>query len=216
MEIARTDGTPTRGRWAPSSRAHAPRPVAVYLQDEESHRLEPVRAEPDDVALLALVARGDIESFQTFYQRWAGRVLAYVRRLSRSREVDEDVVQDVFLSVWRKAGSYRAERGDVAGWLYTMTRNKLVDLWRRAGLDVESDAELPHLAAGRETGGDLLLTVQQALSRVETEQRRAIEMAYFGGLTYEETARRLALPVGTLKSRIRAGLKTMRSVLEAG
>ena len=214
MEISRTHGTSTRGRW--SLGADRERPAAVYLKDKESHRLKPVRAEPDDVALLALVARGDIESFQTFHERWAGRVLAYVRRLSRSRELDEDVVQDVFLSVWRKAGSYRPERGDVAGWLYTMTRNKLVDLWRRAGLDAESDEELARLTVDREAGGDLLLTVQQALSRVETEQRRAIEMAYFGGLTYEETARRLALPVGTLKSRIRAGLRTMRSVLEAG
>ena len=62
--------------------------------------------------------------------------------------------------------------------------------------------------------GDLCISVRQALSRVEPEQRRAIEMAYFGGLTYEETARRLELPLGTLKSRIRSGLKTLRSLLE--
>ena len=64
--------------------------------------------------------------------------------------------------------------------------------------------------------GDLHLSVRQALARVEPEQRRAIAMAYFGGLTYEETARRLNLPLGTLKSRIRSGLKTLRSLLEKG
>ncbi|HEY0556923.1 MAG TPA: sigma factor-like helix-turn-helix DNA-binding protein [Thermoanaerobaculia bacterium] len=68
--------------------------------------------------------------------------------------------------------------------------------------------------AESEGPGDLCISVRQALSRVEPEQRRAIEMAYFGGLTYEETARRLELPLGTLKSRIRSGLKTLRSLLE--
>jgi RNA polymerase sigma-70 factor (ECF subfamily) len=174
----------------------------------------PVRDEPSDETLLAQIAAGDLDSFSLFYERYAGRVHAYVQQLSRGREGAEDVVQEVFLAVWRKAASFRPERGDVAGWLYTMTRNKLVDGWRRAGQGAAVDElDFQRLPAERPESTELLLTVRQALERVAPEQRRAIEMAYFGGLTYEETASRLNLPLGTLKSRIRTGLKTMHGVL---
>lgn len=73
---------------------------------------------------------------------------------------------------------------------------------------------MQHLPGAAGGSGDLLLAIRQALTQVAPEQREAIEMAYFGGLTYEETAERLQLPLGTLKSRIRSGLKTLRSVLE--
>ena len=168
---------------------------------------------PSDLLLLGRIAEGDLEAFHTFYGRYAGRVLAYVRQLGRNREGAEDVVQEVFVAVWRRASSFRPERGDPAGWLYTITRNKLVDLWRRQG-DAVDLAELSEPVDATQERGELRLTMHQALTRVAPEQRRAIEMAYFGGLTYEETARRLDLPVGTLKSRIRSGLKSLRAVLE--
>lgn len=173
-------------------------------------------ASPSDAALLGRIAEGDLESFQTFYGRYAGRVLAYARQLGRDRDVAEDVVQEVFVAVWRRAASYRPDRGDIAGWLYTITRNKMVDLWRRAGDRLElAEIDEQRLAESEEPG-DLRLSVRQALTRVAPDQRRAIEMAYFGGLTYEETARRLDLPLGTLKSRIRSGLKSLKSLLEGG
>ncbi|HEX7183882.1 MAG TPA: sigma-70 family RNA polymerase sigma factor [Thermoanaerobaculia bacterium] len=171
--------------------------------------------EPGDTALLERIARGDIDAFQAFYQRHAGRVLAYARQLGRDQNLAEDAVQEVFVAVWRKAASFRADRGDPCGWLYTITRNKLVDLWRKAGETVEIDGlKMQHLPGAAGGSGDLLLAMRQALAQVAPEQREAIEMAYFGGLTYEETAERLQLPLGTLKSRIRSGLKTLRSVLE--
>ncbi|HXU45377.1 MAG TPA: sigma-70 family RNA polymerase sigma factor [Thermoanaerobaculia bacterium] len=180
--------------------------------------MTPRSPEAIDAALLERISRGEIAAFQAFYDRYAARVTSYVRQLSRDREVIEDIVQEVFISVWRKAASYRPDRGDVSGWLYTMTRNKLVDQWRRSRettADVGSleSRELPAIPAPED---ELVLTVRKALTQVAPEQREAIEMAYFGGLTYEETALQLALPVGTLKSRIRAGLRAMRSVLEAG
>lgn len=171
-------------------------------------------ATPSDAALLSRIAEGDMESFQAFYGRYAGRVLAYARQLGRNRDVAEDVVQEVFVAVWRRAASYRPDRGDIAGWLYTITRNKLVDLWRRAGDPAELEEIDERRLAEAAEPGDLCLSVRQALTRVAPDQRRAIEMAYFGGLTYEETARRLDLPLGTLKSRIRSGLKTLKSLLE--
>ncbi|MBW8878354.1 MAG: sigma-70 family RNA polymerase sigma factor [Acidobacteria bacterium] len=168
-----------------------------------------------DEELLAATARGDLESFHQLYLGHAGRVIAYAHRLCGDRSLAEDVAQEVFTAVWTKAGTYRTDRGGVAPWLYTLTRNKLVDLWRRSGRNRECEGldEL-RLPQPERTPGDLRLTLRQALTRVNPDQREAIEMAYFQGLTYEETARRLALPLGTLKSRIRLGLRGMREVLE--
>lgn len=185
-------------------------PPGVYFV-QEIPRLS--SAALSDAALLGRIAAGDIEAFQAFYGRHAGRVLAYARQLNRQGDAAEDVTQEVFVAVWRRAASYRPERGDVTGWLYTITRNKLVDLWRRTG-ETNDFGELDDRLAGAVEPEDLNLSIRQALSRVAPDQRRAIEMAYFGGLTYEETARRLELPLGTLKSRIRSGLRTLRSLLE--
>lgn len=198
----------------PPPLAYIPRPPPERTSPLESPR--PAATEPRDATLLERVAAGDLEAFHLFYERYAGRVHAYVQQLSRSREGAEDVVQEVFLAVWRKAASFRPERGDAAGWLYTMTRNKLVDGWRRAGQGAEAVEALDfqRLPAERPEATELLLTVRQALARVAPDQRRAIEMAYFGGLTYEETADRLNLPLGTLKSRIRTGLRAMHGVLQ--
>jgi RNA polymerase sigma-70 factor (ECF subfamily) len=172
--------------------------------------------EVSDAQLIGRIAAGDRDAFRAFYERYAARVLSYVRLLARDREVAEDVVQEVFLSVWRKSASYRADRGDVPGWLYTITRNKLVDLWRRKGGAVEDpDFDLGRLEAA-DPGGDgrvVSIAVRRALATLKREQREALELAYFGGLTYEETAERLALPLGTLKSRIRAGLAVLRELL---
>lgn len=189
-------------------------PPGVYSVQEIPRLLSGAPGSPGDAVLLGRIAAGDIEAFQSFYGRYAGRVLAYARQLNRQGDAAEDVTQEVFVAVWRRAASYRPERGDVTGWLYTITRNKLVDLWRRKGETLDlGELDERRLAEAVEPG-DLHLSIRQALSRVAPDQRRAIEMAYFGGLTYEETARRLELPLGTLKSRIRSGLRTLRSLLE--
>jgi RNA polymerase sigma-70 factor, ECF subfamily len=203
--------------------------VGVYSVLETTSLLPGAQAAPNapnDASLLARIAEGDLEAFQTFYGRHAGRVLAYARHLGQrgqgrqSPDFVEDVVQEVFVAVWRRAASFRPDRGDPSGWLYTITRNKLVDHWRRQGETPETPGtpaihEIDPLSLLEEEAGDLRVTLRQALARVAPDQRRAIEMAYFGGLTYEETARRLDLPVGTLKSRIRSGLKTLRTLLES-
>jgi len=179
-------------------------------------RIERMEQTQDDALLLSRIAEGDREAFRLFYERYAGRILAYVRAIGRQRDAAEDVVQEVFLSVWRKAASYRPDRGDVAGWLYTITRNRLVDRWRRRG-GVTEESELDFdLMASPERGAEskiVDLSVRKALAGLSADQRQALELAYFGGLTYEETAERLDLPLGTLKSRIRAGLARMRTIL---
>lgn len=174
-------------------------------------------SEPSAADWLADIARGDLAAFQRFYECFAPALLGYVRRLCRDPSLAEDLLQEVFVAVWQKAASYRPDRGDAAGWLYTIARNRLIDHWRKTGGPVDEGAlDLERLPARAERGSDLLLTVRKALRQVSPDQRRAIELAYFGGLTYEETAERLRLPVGTLKSRIRLGLRAMRAMLESG
>ncbi|HEV8579246.1 MAG TPA: sigma-70 family RNA polymerase sigma factor [Thermoanaerobaculia bacterium] len=169
------------------------------------------QVEPRDEILLAAAARGDFDAFHAFYERWSGRVFAFARRLSRDASLAEDLTQEVFAAVWTKAGTFQPDRGGAAAWLFTLTRNKLVDHWRRSGGNAGSRT-LDDPASPREDH-DLRLLLRQVLACVAPEQRQAIEMAFFGGLTYEEAAGRLAVPVGTLKSRIRLGLRTMRAAL---
>lgn len=167
-----------------------------------------------DETLLAATARGDLDAFHTFYGRHAGRVLAYARKICRDAALAEDIAQEVFTAVWTRAGTFRPDRGSTHAWLYTLTRNKLVDHWRKLGRDCDMEG-IDDLAILAPVSGDrdLRLTLHQALARVPSEQRQAIETAYFDGLTYEETASRLDLPLGTLKSRIRVGLRALREAL---
>jgi RNA polymerase sigma-70 factor (ECF subfamily) len=166
---------------------------------------------------LAEIARENFAAFQQLYQRFAPALLGYLRQLCRDDMLAEDLVQEVFVTVWQKAGSYRPDRGDAAGWLYAIARNKLIDHWRRTGVARDMEAlDFEQLPARVEHGSDLMLTLRKVLGQVPAEQRTAIQLAYFGGLTYVETAERLRLPVGTLKSRIRIGLKSMRNLLERG
>lgn len=181
--------------------------------DRRRQRMNP---QPSDIELLQRIAAADREAFRLFYDRHAPQVLAYVRSLGRSRDASEDVVQEVFLAVWRKAATFRPERGDALAWLYTMTRNKVVDLWRKlpTGSDQSTEGSLAVLSERPEADSRVVsISLRKAMADLKTEQRQALELAYFGGLTYEETAERLKLPVGTLKSRIRAGLALMRGVL---
>jgi RNA polymerase sigma-70 factor (ECF subfamily) len=175
-------------------------------------------ARPNDRELIERIARQDRDAFRELYERYGGPVLSYVRTLARDRELSEDVTQEVFLSVWRKAPTYRPDRGEVAAWLYTIARNQLVDLWRRRstrGDKEDTSVDLTRFESQqREDEVRVVsLAVRKALASLKREQREALELAYFGGLTYEETAQRLGLPLGTLKSRIRAGLAVLRSAL---
>lgn len=173
-------------------------------------------AEPDDATLLAEIAAGRTDSFQRFYARHAGRVISYAKKLCGDAVLAEDLAQDVFLTVWRKAAGFQADRGDGPGWLYTITRNKVLDHWRRIGRTPQpATVDLALLeAAPRGVGSELKISLEKALGGLRAEHRSALDLAYFGGFSYEETAQRLGLPLGTLKSRIRAALGLLREALE--
>ncbi len=172
---------------------------------------------PTSQALLAAVASGDRGAFRVLHDRYAPRLLAYVRRMGGPGLPAEDVVQDVLISVWIKAGQYRPERGAPEAWIFTIARRKVLDLWRTlnpvvdlGALPVESVAEpcLPEDSVTR-------LSLAGALAALDPEHRRPVELAFYGGYTYAQTARALGLPEGTLKSRIRVALGKLRGRLAA-
>jgi RNA polymerase sigma-70 factor (ECF subfamily) len=177
---------------------------------------EPAAEGPADSALLIAIADQDREAFQHFYDRYAGRLLAYVQAMGRGRLPVDDHLQEIFVAVWRKAGQYRPELGTPEAWLFTITRNKVFDIWRArppVGERVAPDLETL-MDTTENPDPALVATIHQALARLPEDQRRPLVLAYFGGFTYEEAARRLAVPVGTLKSRIRAALGQLRAQLE--
>lgn len=168
-----------------------------------------------DAELIDRIAREDRLAFRAFYDRYSARTLAVLRHLSGSEDLAEDLLQDVFLLVWRKAPSYRAERGDVGGWLYTICRNRVADSFRGAPKPrrLGTDEVLAMPARQPAVEDEMRMTLQEVLAALAPEQREALDLAYFDGLTYAETAERLDLPVGTLKSRVRAALARLKETL---
>lgn len=176
-----------------------------------------------DQALLARVSGGDAASLRALYDGCAGRAMSIAYRVLGSRSEAEEVVQETFVQVWRQAASYDASRGGAMAWIATIVRSRALDRLRtRAASEravARSEEELdsptapapPELAAQRE----LRTQVMAALAALPLEQRSAIELAYYEGLSHTEIAARLGDPLGTVKTRVRLGLAKLAAVLGA-
>jgi RNA polymerase sigma factor (sigma-70 family) len=174
-----------------------------------------------DEALVALVARGDETALAELYDR-VGRVaygLAY--RVLRDDRLAEDAVQEAFLAVWRTAARFTAERAKASTWILTLVHRRAVDLVRREErrrtepLDDETrDAATTGSAEAAAWLGFERDRVQAALKLLPDTQREAIELAYYGGFSQSELAERLGQPLGTIKSRMFAGLARLRELLD--
>ena len=178
----------------------------------------------DDQALLAGVARRDEASLAALYDRYHLLAFSLALRVVNDRGRAEDVVQDAFLAVWRKAGTYAEGRGSVKTWLTSIVRNRAIDLVR-ARRESDRDDEATLLAL-RDQAPSVLEQVTARLdreqlhalvARLPAEQRRTIAMAYFEGLSHSEIADATGIPLGTVKSRVRLGMQRLRDlILEAG
>jgi RNA polymerase sigma-70 factor (ECF subfamily) len=186
-------------------------------------------ADSDQALLLRVINRNE-EALGALYDRHGRAAFSLAYRLVGNPEIAEEVVQEAFLSIWRHAESYRPERGAVRAWLLTVVRNRAIDAIRardgrlRAGgapmprtvpLDdlILMAADDPEDTAVRWIDGEM---VRKALAELPPEQRRVVDLAYFGGLSYPEIAARLSAPVGTVKSRMRLALERLRALLNAG
>ena len=171
-----------------------------------------------DEAIVALCARGQEEALAELYDRFGRVAYGLALRVVRDPALAEDAVQEAFLAAWRSAGAYIAERGKASTWLLTFVHRRAVDLVRReqrrrteplddvAELQVDATEEVAWLRLERER-------VQAALRRLPDQQREALELAYYGGFTQSELSDRLGQPLGTIKSRMFAGLKRLGELL---
>jgi RNA polymerase sigma factor (sigma-70 family) len=172
-----------------------------------------------DEALVALVARGEDAALAELYDRFGRPAYGLALRVLRDPALAEDAVQDAFVTLWRSARRFVPERARASTWLLTLVHRRAVDLVRREErrrADPLESAPEPATHGGAED--DALLTfererVRGALALLPDPQREAIELAYFGGFTQAELADRLGQPLGTIKSRMFAGLRTLAGLL---
>ena len=171
-----------------------------------------------DEELLEAIADGDERALGALYDRFGRVAYGLALRILRDRALAEDAVQEAFLAVWRSADAYRRERAKPGTWILTLVHRRAVDLVRREDrrrgdpLDEAPEAvgdAVPDQADLREQRA----VVQQALVTLPTEQREALELAYYGGYTQSELAERLGVPLGTVKSRMFAGLTRLRELV---
>jgi RNA polymerase sigma-70 factor (ECF subfamily) len=181
------------------------------------------RTHLSDEALVALVARGDENALAELYDR-IGRVaygIAY--RILRDERLAEDAVQEGFLAVWRSAAAFRPERAKASTWIVTLVHRRAVDIVRREErrrvepLESEERSDVADPAGSAEDEAWLEFErerVQSALRGLPDAQRETLELAYYGGYSQSELAERLGVPLGTIKSRMFAGLTRLREVLD--
>jgi RNA polymerase sigma-70 factor, ECF subfamily len=192
--------------------------------DIRAKALPPALQVSDD-ELMAQMAAGEIAALEQVYDRYSALVFSVSLRVLNDRQLAEDVVQEVFLRLWRRPSAFVPERGRFISWLMSVTRNRALDELRRRSRrqrveerDDEPGHELPAKDATGDPQAGLVLAeqrraVREAMTRLPPAQRRVIELAYFGGLTQVEIAEETGDPLGTVKTRIRLGMRKLREAL---
>jgi RNA polymerase sigma-70 factor, ECF subfamily len=170
--------------------------------------------------LLRGIARRDRTAFSALYAQSSAQLFGIALRIMGQREPAEEVLQESFVAVWERAGDYDPARGSAMGWLVTIVRHCAIDQLRRSGARPESrrapeEALLTFIAPGTADSGAELRSLQRCLDELDEDPRRAVLLAYCYGLTREELAARLAVPVGTVKSWLRRSLERLKRCLDA-
>ncbi len=175
--------------------------------------------EISDAALVARMVQGDRGAIASLYERHVSCLLALAQSLLRDRREAEDLIHDVFLEAWRHCADYSAERGTVRTWLSIRTRSRALDRLKAARPRQTESADLERLEGARTMDVDAHAMLgdqhrlRQTLSQMPEAQQEVIVLGYFEGLSTTEMASRLGIPAGTVKSRTRAALSTLRSLL---
>jgi len=183
-------------------------------------------AQLSDEILVAQVARGESAALETLYERYASTVLGISLKIIGDQTVAEDVLQETFWRVWRHAESFQAQLGSFTGWLFRITRNLAIDIYRQRSArppsfdtidDVPEFDQIPDPIANVPEQAQSSLKYQQvrrALATLPMLQRQVIEMAYFSGMTRQEIAEATGEALGTIHTRARLGLQKLRLELE--
>src|ERR687883_877457 len=177
-----------------------------------------------DEDLISLVEAGDAEAFATLYDRHSRAAFSLAYRMMGEPQASEDLAQDAFLKVWRSASSYRAERGSVRTWILSIVHNRGIDQIRSQAsrrttqetFEASTPRSQPSEAFAETLRNSQRDQVREALNTLPLEQLKILELAYFSGYTHVEISDLLRLPLGTVKGRMRLGLKKIRDYFESG
>lgn len=182
------------------------------------------KGDAGDEEVIELIAHRDPDAVRVLYERYGRLVYGLASQVIGDAAAAEEVCQDVFMRVWEKSGTYRPDRGKVVTWLARITRNRAIDVLRSRrsrGLDIPQSDEEPAVPPGgeNEDPGDRLWQtfreqeVREAVAALPRDQRHALSLAFFRGLTHREIAQALGEPLGTVKTRIRDAMLKLRSSL---
>ena len=177
----------------------------------------------DDGELLSMIQQQDRGALEALYDKYGGAVYSLAMRMLSDTGAAQEVTQDTFFNVWRRASSYHSQRGKVTSWLFSIAHHRTIDEFRRRrrvqsqvqdGVDLTNkpsegaDDPVAYATAQYERS-----QLKDALHTLRVEQREVVELAYFGGLTHSEIAKHLDQPLGTVKTRMRLGLRKLREAL---
>lgn len=191
---------------------------------QEKHPTSQIRriSEQDDRILIAEIARRDARALEQLYERYRTIVYHLAFKVLNSHESADEVVLEVFWQVWREAERYDVQRGSIGAWLATIARSRAIDALRarRVAPGAEDDADDSPLAADSATDPEIQVSLEQraelvraALESLPTDQRTALELSFFTGLSHGEIAEQLQEPLGTIKTRIRSAMLRLRERL---
>ena len=182
---------------------------------------------PDDADLIARIAQAQTKAFDRLYDRYNRLVFSVAIAILGDQSAAEEATLDVFVQVWKKAGTYRADQGQVRTWLTAITRHHAIDIlrWRKSRPDANGigwdETTLQDGLVTRDTEEVAELTfqrerIQAALAQLPEDQREALKLAYFSGYSHSQIAEVLKQPLGTVKTRIRLGMQKLKQLLEQG
>lgn len=180
-----------------------------------------LQREPDS-ALIGRMMAGDEAALSALYDRYAAMLFGMLARILRDQQAAEEVLQDLFLQLWRNAAQFDATRGSLPAWLMVIGRNRAISRLRgRRDREVleEEEGDFANTFASSQNIEDetvraeLARNISAALAQLPVEQRQAVELAYFEGMTQSEIASRTGIPLGTVKTRVRTAMQTLRQIL---
>jgi RNA polymerase sigma-70 factor, ECF subfamily len=172
----------------------------------------------DDATLLSMVERGDEYAMASLYDRYSKIVYSVALRVLRDPASAEDVLQEIFMQIWRNPEGFVATRGSLGGWLAVVARNRSIDaLRRRRPTEQVEEIALasPYNLADEAERNSMMEKARSVIHQLPSEQRKTLEMAFFDGLTHSEIAEMTGDPLGTVKTRIRSALSALRKAFKA-
>lgn len=183
-----------------------------------------VKLEPTDEELISAICKGEESAIETLYEHYHRYAYSLAYRILRDPVASEDIVQDAFLAIWRKASLYQAQNGNVLSWIQAIVRHRAIDKIRASAhrdyqwtpLQVDNEQEPPSEQPDvweQAWQSEQHRIIREVMVQIPSEQRMVIELAYFGGLTHVEIAEQCQIPLGTVKGRMRLGLQKMKALL---